>query len=293
MKQLLKDFLHAYATGDKEGIASKISEQTTLSSNMIGSATGKTIIKALELPMEDINTTVITITNYLEQDQYCLATFHHLHAIDYDNMLYPFLYGGKIFLRVMDNVIQDIKMDLEYEFGNTYIMNHHWDLYEACKTQRTITGKELQPYSIHVEEAIYKCFLAMDLENEELFKANVSDDIRIHRTGVNGDVYTLDGKQDIKAFLKKDKGYYDQNQYSLHLHEISKIDELQTHVIAWHLSPGKPGNKHMASHTKYVQFYDEIMDIMLVKEQEFYKVKSIVFKRKENPVMYGYDSIEL
>lgn len=293
MKKLLKRFLYAYAHGNSEMLGSLLNEDTLLQSNMVGDAKGREIIDKLSMSMEDINATIVTLTNYLEQGSYCIATFHHLHAIDDKGILYPFLYGGKIALQSADGMISKIWMDLEYEYGNTYSMKDHWTLYEGGKLHRTVKNEGLHTFSMSAEEAVYKCFLGLDIMDEDLWKTNLCDDIFIHRAGVDGDSYTLQGKEDAVLFMKKDKEYFDQNQYSLHLHEITEIDETLTHITAWHLSPGKPGNKHIASHMKYAQFYNESIDIDVVKESDCFKIKSIKFTRKENPVIYGYDWIEL
>lgn len=292
MKEILKKFLEAYAKGNKEIILSLINETTMLKSNVMNCATGKEIIKRLELPMEDINVSIITITNYLEQDDFCIATFHHQHSIDKNNVLYPFIYGGKIALHINNNIIKQIEMDVEYDFGNTYIMHNKWNTVNSDK-RRTLNINNLHPCSKTIKEVVYKCFLGLDLNNEKLFKASLSENILINRAKVNGESYQLNGINNITKFLKEDNDYYEQNQYSLHIKSIENIDEDKVHVIAWHLNPGKPGNKHIASHTKFTQFYDEVIDIIIVKEESYYKIQRIDIKRKENPVLYGYDFIEL
>lgn len=293
MKSILKKFLTAYSRSNRDELLSLINDYTQLRSNMVGNAIGKEIVDKLKLPMDNINVSIITITNYIEQDYFCIATFHHMHALDDNQTLYPFIYGGKISLKVRDNIIQAIDMDLEYEYGNTYMMKDYWNLFEAGKKDRYVSCESLNLYAYSAEEAVYKFFLSLDIMDEKLLQSNITDDIMINRVGVNTDVYKYIGVQGTLDFMKFDKEYFEQNQYSLHIHSIDFIDDCKTHMVAWHLSPGKPGNKHIASHTKFSQFYNEIIDIIVVKEGNCYKVQNVNFKRKENPVQYGYEYIEL
>lgn len=293
MKSILKKILTAYSHSDQDSILELIDEHTQLKSNIVGKAIGNSIVDKLALEMNNINVSIISVTNYIEQDDFCIATFHHMYALDENQTLYPFIYGGKISLKIKNEIIQEINMDLEYEYGNTYIMKDYWDLYESSKDKRYVTSKDLNLYAHHAEEAVYKFFLSLDIMDKELLEANITNDIIIHRAGVNSDVYKYVGIQEAFDFMKFDKDYFEQNQYSLHIHSINSIDECKIHIIAWHLSQGKPGNKHIASHTRFSQFYNEIIDIIVIKEDDCFKVQNVSFKRKENTVQYGFDYIEL
>lgn len=293
MKVILRKFLTAYSHSDQDSILELIDEHTQLKSNMVGEAIGKSIVDKLALEMENINVSIITVTNYIEQDDICIATFHHMHAIDDNQTLYPFIYGGKIFLKIKGHTIQEINMDLEYEYGNTYLMKDNWNLYESGKENRYVSAEKLKLNAYNVEEAVFKFFLALDVMDDNLLKANITEDIIIDRSGVNGDKYEYKGIGEAIQFMQEDKVYFDQNQYSLHFNSVNVLDDKVIHVNAWHLSPGKPGNKHIASHTKFSQFYNETIDIIVVKEDTYFKIQNVKFNRKENPVQYGYDYIEL
>lgn len=293
MKNLVERFLKAYAAQQKDELAALIMPDTILTSAMLGNAKGKHILPLLSLPKKAWTTSTITITNYLEEHDHCVATFHHLCAIEEKNIFYPFLYGGKLYLQGNKHQIHKIAIDLEYEYGNTYVVKGHWKLYEECKHIRYVPTDCFSHDSYGISEVIYKCFLAMDLLAIDLFKGCVTNDIVIVRAGVNQDAYELVGIDNSEDFLRKDKAYFNQNQYSLHLHEIKELDERTIKVTAWHLSPGKPGNKQLAAHTKFTQFFNETIVLLLVKQGTIYKIKSIQFLRKETPRCYGYDVLTL
>lgn len=293
MKQLLERFIKAYAKQQQQEITTLITPDTMFESTMIGSAKGIDIIPLLKLPGEPWEISTMTITNYIEEGDHCIATFHHLCAKEEKNIFYPFVYGGKIYLKGSETHLQKVYIDLEYEYGNTYIAKGIWKLYAECKDKRSIPTSLFSLDSYRIKDVVYKFFLALDQMDNNLFKSCITNDIVILRAGVNQDIYELRGIENSEDFLQKDKSYFDQNQYSVHLHEIKELDAHMIKVVAWHLSPGKPGNKQLSIQTKFTQFYNEIIDILIIKEGPVYKIKRAQFNRKETPVLYGYEYIEL
>lgn len=292
MKELLIRFLDAYRNHDVEKLKTIIREDTELHSSMVGNVNGIEIIKALELPFVG-NVNHLTFTNYIEGENVCIACLHHLIGIDEDKVLYPLLYGGKIKLVKEGEELKEIDFQLEYEYGNTFVTKNQWKLYEETKNVSIITVNEIPFDSQDIKEAVYKFFLSLDLENEDLFKSVTTEDIQIQRNTENNYQYFLDGQADYKSFIAQDKNYYSQNQYSVLIRNCEKTENNEYKVEAWHLDPGRPGNKHLCNSTEYSQFFNEIIRILVIKDIDGYKVKKVTFKHKENPVLYGWTLMEL
>lgn len=248
---------------------------------------------------EDFNVRTGTITNCMEMERegntVLYATVHHLLAIDEKQQMFPLLFGGKY--RFVCNAetaeTESVTFDPEYIAGNTYLVRGTW--LPAGLGTRKIQGEELRRGARReetVEDVVYRFFWALDTLDGILFREVVSQDIQIERAGVNGDAYHLDGISGTEAFLRQDKDYYSQNQYSVHIRQIKRPDEGHASVTAWHLYPANTGNKHLGSANKYSQFYNEIIEMELVRENGWV-IESVRFRRKENPVPYGYRILEL
>lgn len=240
-----------------------------------------------------------TVTNCMEvesgEDTALYATVHHLLAIDEEGQLFYLLFGGKYRFVCHGDTgrIKSVTFDPEYVSGNTYLLRGTW--LAAWLGRRSIPGKELRRKAQRaesVEDVVYRFFWALDTVDGALFWETVSRDIQIERAGVNGDSYYLDGVSGTEAFLEKDKRYYAQNQYSVHIRQIDRADGEHASVTAWHLYPANTGNKHLGSGNRYSQFYNEIIEMELVRENGWV-IKNVRFRRKENPVPYGYQILEL
>lgn len=291
MKKILIDFLKAYQNHDKVMINTLIDENTRLNSSMVGQAQGKKILDLLKIPFQS-NVDHMTFTNYIEQDNECIACFHHLLAIDEDHEFYPFLYGGKIQLIQGNHALKEINMQLEYEYGNTYVVKDWWKLYAETKNKQMIYVENLDGHAKNPKEALYKFFLAMDLKDVDLMKAVCAKDIEVIRKTENGTEYGMKNIEDCFSFIEKDKAYYEQGQYSIHIKSCDLI-ETGYQIQAWHLDPGRPGNKHLCNATEFSQFFNEIIEAQIFLQNERYVIQRISFKHKENPVLYGWTLMEL
>ncbi len=248
---------------------------------------------------EEYNVRTAVMTNCMEikegEKSVLYATAHHLFAIDEQQQLFPFLFGGK-YRFVLDEkgkAAEPVQFDLEYVSGNTILTMGKWLPLE--KTFRLIDNRPLRRAGSLPDEpqqTVYRFFWAVDTMDAEMFRENVSKDIRIVRAGVDGDFYGMEGIGETEAFLQKDKSYYSQNQYSIHIEKVDYRDDRHVCIQARHLYPANTGNKHLGSQNKFSQFYNEILTLELEKEDRW-RVRGAEFKRKENPVPYGYRTLEL
>lgn len=247
----------------------------------------------------DFNVRFSTITNCMEVPRgdctVLFATVHHLYAIDENQELFPFVFGGKyrFVYNWKEGAPEEAAFDLEYLAGNSYLTRGSW--IPLGERNRQITGEELragEDSGISLEGTVYRFFWALDTEDEALFRENVSPDIQITRAGVDGDSYGMTNVSQTAAFMAADKQYYSQNQYSVHIDRTEFADDTHAVVYALRLYPADTGNKHRGSQNKFSQFYNEILTLELEKSDRW-KVRSAVFKRKENPVPYGYRVLEL
>jgi len=296
-KDIFKEFLKALLAGDAKKIADYMGEDTCLHMNMVREASALKLADALKVP-DDFQVRVSTVTNCMEieneNDTILFATVHHLLALDREQQIYPFLFGGK-YRFVLDKTkkkIKDVWFDLEYLSGNTYLVRKQW--MPLVQTKRIIPDEELQTEmgKDTPEESLYRFFWALDTCNEELLRAVSAENLQIVRAGVDGDSYECGGIEHAEAFMKRDKDYYSQNQYSIHVNSKEYANENEVVIHAFHLYPANTGNKHLGSQNKYTQFYNEIITARLEKG-ELWKVQSVEFRRKENPTPYGYEILEL
>ena len=267
--------------------------------NMLGEDTTVSGFNRTMSITPDFNVRFSTITNCMEVPRgdrtVLFATVHHLYAIDENQELFPLVFGGKyrFVYNWKEDAPEEAAFDLEYLAGNTYLTRGSW--LAPGERKRQITGEELRAGAdsvISPEETVYRFFWALDTEDEALFMENVSPDIQITRAGVDGDSYGMTNISETAAFMAEDKQYYSQNQYSVHIDRTEFADDTHAVVHALRLYPADTGNKHRGSQNKFSQFYNEIFTLELEKSDRW-KVRRAVFKRKENPVPYGYRVLEL
>lgn len=303
IKNIFKQYLSAYMRNQWGGIKDWFDSDTTMEYSTAGSARGYgAITKKLMIPDVTFNVLTTTMTNSITKSKSQYTTLwcvvHHLHGIDVNNELFPLLYGGK-YKFIWDfekQKICSVQFDLEYEYGNTIWVSKYWDLYEKTRYRRIIKNDGL--YQIELESAdiktvVYKILWALDTLDQELLIQYSTNDVRITRAGVDGDSYCLFSHEQLSGFMEQEKRYFDQNQYSVSIKEIKEASNQRTSVTAFHLSPGKPGNKHLGSDTKYTQFYNEIIEMEFLQAEGSWKLTSMTITRKEIPIMYGYELIEL
>ena len=297
-KPYFKNFLTALMEDGKAQEAEKVKE-CRLQMNMLRQApTVSEFNKTMSITPE-FNVRFSTITNCMEVPRanktILFATVHHLYAIDENQELFPLVFGGK-YRFVYDwekERAEEAAFALEYLSGNTYLTHGVWLPPEQRK--RGINGKELRQEvypAASVEDVVYRFFWAVDTMDEKLFAENAVSDIQITRAGADGGSYDMNGIAEAAAFLAKDKQYYSQNQYSVHIERTEFEDETHALIHALHLYPADTGNKHRGSQNKYSQFYNELLTLTLEK-QDRWRIKNVMIKRKENPIPYGYQILEL
>jgi|GEM_PF-1683346 len=303
IRNIFKQYLHAYMHHQWDGIKDWFDRDTAIEYSTAGSARGyDAITKILRIPDVTFHVLTTTITNTITKSESQYTTLwcivHHLHGMEVNNALFPLLYGGK-YQFVCDfekQKICSVRFDLEYEYGNTILAAKCWDLYEKTRLKRIIKNDglyQMERESADIKTVVYKILWALDTLDQELFIQYSTNDVKIIRAGVDGDSYCLFNHKQLSGFMEQDKQYFDQNQYSVSIKEIKEVSNQRTSVTAFHLSPGKPGNKHLGFDTKYTQFYNEIIEMEFLQAEYSWKLTGMTITRKEIPITYGYESIEL
>lgn len=295
-KTVFREYLKALLYGAEENIVKYMMQDTMLHMNMLKKASVANFPSSMKLT-EDFQIRISTITNSMvieaENRSILFATVHHLIAIDEKQQLYPFLFGGKYrFVMNRENKkIEEVWFDLEYVSGNTWLIKDKW--IPLAKTRSNLPNEELMAGGGEtIAGAIFRFLWGLDTCNGALAREFSATDIYIERAGVDGDSYGCSGIESLEDFMAEDKAYYSQNQYSIHIDTIEMSGENSATVTAYHLYPANTGNKHLGSHNKYTQFYNEMITLELERELSW-KIKKIEFRRKENPVPYGYEVLEL
>lgn len=295
-KRVFREYLIALLYGTEVDIAKYMMQDTRLNMNMLEQASVADFPSSMNLS-ESFQTRISTITNSMEIESenksILFATVHHLIAIDEKQQLYPFLFGGKYRLVMNWEIgkIEEVWFDLEYVSGNTWLIKDKW--IPLAKTRRKLPDEELMAEGGEtIEGALFRFLWGLDTCNRKLVREFSVPDICIERAGVDGDSYECSGVNSLEDFMIKDKAYYSQNQYSIHINFIEMSEDTSAVATAYHLYPANTGNKHLGSHNKYTQFYNEIITAEMEREL-YWKIKKIGFRRKENPVPYGYEVLEL
>lgn len=295
-KEVFRKYLIALLFGAEENIAKYITQDTRLNMNMLEQASIADFPLSMNLS-ETFQSRISTITNSMEIESenrsILFATVHHLIALDERQQLYPFLFGGKYrFIMNRESAkVEEVWFDLEYVAGNTGLIKDKWIPFS--RLDRKLPETELMAGGGEtIEGALFRFLWGLDTCNRELAYEFSAPDICIERAGVDGDYYGCSGVNGLEDFMVKDKAYYSQNQYSIHIDSIEMSGDNSAVVTAYHLYPANTGNKHLGSHNKYTQFYNEIITVEVEKEL-YWKIKKIYFRRKENPIPYGYEVLEL
>lgn len=305
-KKIFGEFLVSYIKNNLQNMKEYFDDDTYIQFSTVGTCTGFQSISEKLTWSKEFATTFCTMTNVMEfcsgDDFTICATVHHFLSNEKRNELFPLLFGGKYMLRydaVREKII-GIQFDLEYEFGNVWLVKDYFQLY-APKAVRLIDNRlllesQILPENPNDEEKIrnliYRFFWALDTMDENLAGSCVAKTITIERDGVKNDKIRMTDSKNLLAFMEEDKDYYDMNQYSIRINHIDVEGEI-AHIEAQHLSPHKTGNKHLNVSTKYNQFFDEDMSVECIKEEGEWKIGKVGVKRAADLVYIGYELLEL
>lgn len=292
-RKVIWDFLICYELGQWDNGRELADDGILLESTLVGTHRGIEEIKsAMHLPEENnISNMVITNLIHREVDGHDLVWcyMHHVTGSYYSKQLFPLIYGGKLYFDICNNRIANIKFELGYEYGNTWMMKEHWRFYEETKNMHLISADILrQDEAVRsAVDTVNQFFWSIDYMDKALFQKICSKDVEIIKSGIDSGIYKINGVFDVDAYLRFEKEYYEQNLYSIHIVDESDINESHKKITCWHLSPGRPGTKHYGTNTIFTQFYDAIIDVELYRDKDRWKIVKVGFTTKSNQVEYS------
>ena len=212
-----------------------------------------------------------------------------------------FVYGGKYKFTVSDNLITNIRFNLEAEYGNTYWAKQRgWKLFEETKGEYPVKvdDYELSKQSCaedQIREAIFGLLLISDTNQKELLYKYATDDaLFCYRDstypgmGVGEDERV---RLSMLDFVANNKSLEDQNHHSCRITGITVNGDTAVANLDM-FEPTKLGFKHLDSQTIYQPYYNETWKVTLQRKNGW-KISNIDKKAVSKFQTVGYATLEI